>query len=121
MKSFCISFFIDENLISKELEAYIIEYETDYNLDAQSKISELEKELVERIKKQVEVNPNWLNDYLPEDIRNDIISRKAIKENNLKAKGDTSTVVSEWEFISFTEIIKIISFASNWSSKNTIA
>ncbi len=101
---------------NEELEAYIIEYETDYNLDAQSKISELEKELVERIKKQVEVNPNWLNDYLPEDIRNDIISRKAIKENNLKAKGDTSTVVSEWEFISFTEIIKIISFASNWST-----
>lgn len=99
-----------------DIEKYIVEYETDYNPDAKAKIESLELELVSRVRGKVEQNPNWLNDYIPESTRNIIISKKAIQENNIKARGGDPSSISEWDFISFTEIISIVSHASNWST-----
>jgi len=99
-----------------DIEKYIVEYETDYNPEAKAKIEKLEFELVNRVRTKVESNPNWLNEYIPESTRNTIISKKAIQENNIKARGGDPSSISEWDFISFAEIISIVSHASNWST-----
>lgn len=99
-----------------ELEAYIIEYETDYNPEAKDKIIKLEKELVSRVRKELTANANWLNECIPEETRNDLISRKAIQANNVEASGGDASSISEWDFVSFPEIIKIVTHGSNWST-----
>lgn len=101
---------------NNDIETYIVEYETDYNPEAKDKICKLEQELVRRVKEKVLSNPNWLNDYVPEATRDQIISRKAIQQNKVKANGGDPSVVSEWDFISFTEIISIVSHSNNWST-----
>lgn len=99
-----------------DIESYIIEYETDYNPEAKDKITKLEQELVRRVKEKVTDNPNWLNEYIPEITRNQIISKKAIQENNIKVRGGDTSVISEWDFVSFAEIISIVSYTNNWST-----
>ncbi|MGI6714123.1 MAG: DGQHR domain-containing protein [Bacilli bacterium] len=97
-----------------ELEQYIIENCTDNNPDASEYLFQIEMYLKGHFKEQLEKNNDWMNNMIPESLTNQLISKKAIEENNRK-KMDNYTEVDVWDFISFDEIKQIATYKTNWS------
>lgn len=98
-----------------ELEEYIKENCANNNPYAKEYINDILDTIRSRLKEKIGVDPNWLYKYLPEKIRNDLISKKAIEESNRKSNGNNEEV-DVWNYIFFNEIKQIASFEKNWSS-----
>lgn len=91
-----------------ELERFIEEYNTDYNPEASDLLNRLLELLKERIKEHYPDETAWLRDYVPESIRNALVSKKAIDAiNKPEAK--------VWDYITFSHISALASYRTNWS------
>lgn len=99
--------------IYPELEEYIQENCSNNNPDAKDYLSKILLEIKKRLKEKMGDN-NWMYDYLPEKLREDLISRAAIENDKRKHNGN-SVMAEEWDFISFNEIRQIANHEKNWS------
>lgn len=94
--------------IYPELEQLIKEHYTDHNPEATDLLTRLLEQLREKISSRYPDENEWLRNYVPEKLRNSLISKKAIAALD----GGDSTV---WDFISFANIAELSSFKTNWS------
>ena len=98
-----------------ELEEYIKQYCANNNPYAAEYIREILSEIKKRLKQNINNDPQWMHKYLPEKLRNDLISKCAIEKSNRENNGNHEDV-DPWDYISFNEIKMIANYGTNWSS-----
>ena len=98
-----------------ELEDHIKENCVNNNPYASQYISEILHEIKKRLKEKIGDDSQWKRKYLPEKLRNDLVSKVAIETENRENQGNT-TNVDIWDYISFNEIKQIANHSNNWST-----
>lgn len=98
-----------------ELEKHIKEYCSNNNPYASVYIQEILDTIKERLKTKIGTDSQWMHKYLPEKLRNELISKVAIEKSNRINNGNNNEV-DEWDYISFGEIRQIANYGTNWSS-----
>jgi len=99
----------------KELEEYIKENCVNNNPYASQYIQDILGEIKNRLKVKIGNDVQWMHKYLPEKLRNEIISKVAIEKANRENQG-ISDNVDGWDYISFNEIKQIANYSTNWSA-----
>ncbi|MBR1581939.1 MAG: DGQHR domain-containing protein [Bacilli bacterium] len=98
-----------------ELEEYVKENCVNNNPYASQYIGEILDEIKRRLKDKIGNDSQWMHKYLPEKLRNDLISKVAIEKVNRQIQGNDEEV-DEWDYISFNEIKQIANYGTNWSA-----
>lgn len=91
-----------------ELVQFIEEYNTDYNPEASDLLNRLLQLLREKVEEHYPDENEWLRNYVPENLRNELVSKKAIAS----LEDPTSKV---WDFLSYANISALASYKTNWS------
>lgn len=91
-----------------ELERYIEEYNTDYNPEANDLLTRLLQLLKDKIKENYPDPKEWLRNYVPENLRNVLVSRQAIDSMN-------NPEASVWDYLTYSHISALASYKTNWS------
>ena len=98
-----------------ELEEYIKENCANNNPYASQYIGEILDKIKSRLKDKIGNDSQWMHKYLPEKLRNDLISKVAIEKANRQNQGNDEEV-DGWDYISFNEIKQIANYSTNWSA-----
>ena len=97
-----------------DLEQYIKENCVNNDDESADLLARILKTFKEKLWEAFPDKNNWLSAYVPETTRKSLISKKAVENYDRKDKGITESV-TEWDFVSYPEIMEIIKFGSNWS------
>ena len=92
-----------------ELEAYILENCTDHNPEAADLLNRLLAHLRQKIADHYSNENEWLVNYVPEGLRNSIVSTQAID----RLRGSER---EGWDYLSFKDIADLATYKTNWSS-----
>jgi len=100
--------------INDDLANYIKEYNTNYNPSASEKLTLIEKTLRDLVENEFVNTKDWIFTNTPDNIRQRITSLKANQELINRHNG-IDEKLSEWDFVSFNEIMEMAGYKSNWS------
>lgn len=103
-----------DKFINEDLGDYIKENCVNNNPQASDYISRIQETIISSFKIEMIKKDNWQYEYLPEELRNNLISKCTIENSNREYRG-IKEKVSEWDYISFKEIRDISNYGSNWS------
>lgn len=102
----------DNTFINDDLKEYMEEYCIDYTSEVLGQLGLAENGFKYLLKTAFMGKDKWMTELLPESLTLDLIQRIA-KEAFLE--GIPTDKYNVWKLISFSDIIKIIDFQSNWS------
>lgn len=90
------------------LVKFIEEFNTDYNPEANDLLTKILQLLRDRIKENYPDETDWLRNYVPESLRNTLLSKRAIDSiDKPEAK--------VWDYLTFAQISALASHKTNWS------
>jgi len=97
-----------------DLEEYIKENCVNNNPMAADYITRIKEKLIEMFKEKLSCDKNWMYKYLPDKLREELITKFSVENSKREFSGNQERV-DEWDYISFKEIRQIATHKSNWS------
>lgn len=104
----------DESFINDDLDAYIRENCVNNDDECRTYLGRILDSFKKRLFASLPEKDDWVNKYLPEGTKNDLIGRTAIENNNRRSKGN-QIVATEWDYVDFAVIAEMLKFGDNWS------
>ena len=102
------------DFIYQELQDYIDENCVDYNSEAEVKLNMLFSIFKGKAWELIPNKDNWLNEYLPQNIQDQLVGKTAI-ENNRRRRDGIDDTASEWELLTMPELSELVKHGNNWS------
>jgi len=103
------------DFVNGDLLAYIENNCEDHKFEVEEKIESIERKLIELTKEEFSKDPDWLDNYVPESQRKNLISKVAVENHNRKGSGNLEKV-DEWYYVNIDVIYDIIAYQNNWST-----
>lgn len=102
------------DFINDDLQKYIDENCVDYNSESFVMLQSLFSYFKNKAWRMMPDKDNWLNQYLPRNIQEDLIGKTAI-ENSRRTRDGGEANATEWELLTIRELSELIKFGTNWS------
>lgn len=102
------------DFIYPELQSYIDENCVDNNSESEVKLSMLFKYFKEKAWELIPNKDNWLNEYFPQNIEDELVAKTAVENNKRRREGREDSA-SEWELLTMPELSELVKHGNNWS------